>query len=262
MNRKSEPILDDPRWRKIEPIFDSGPGERLTVGLIVLENDMVSELELRTFLQMEGIGIYANRIPQDPRGTLHTLRAMQEHISEVARHILPNDPVSVMVFGCTSGSIAIGPDAVAAAIRAVRPGVQVTNPVTAAGEALRTLGVKRIGLVTPYIDEVNHVVEAHFAEKGFQIVEQASFKVTTEQETRRISPRSIFDAALKIGRADVDGVFISCTALRCSSIIEPLEIEMGKPVVTSNQATAWHCLKLGGCDRDVKGFGRLLSGHS
>jgi len=152
----------------------------------------------------------------------------------------------------------IGPEAIAAAIRKVKPDVQVTNPVTAAAEALRALGIQRIALLTPYIDEVNYVVEKHFLDEGFQIIEKASFKVTTEPETRQISPESIFEAALKIGRTDVDGVFISCTALRCSSIIEPLEAELGKPIVTSNQAVAWHCLRVGKCKQTVPGFGRLL----
>jgi maleate isomerase len=130
--------------------------------------------------------------------------------------------------------------------------------MTAAGEALRALGMKRIAMLTPYIDEVNHVVEKYISDEGFKIIEKASFKVRTEHETRCISPKSIYDAAFKIGQADVDGVFISCTALRCSSIIEQVESKIGKPVVTSNQASAWHCLQLGRCDQKVEGFGKLL----
>jgi maleate isomerase len=62
-----------------------------------------------------------------------------------------------------------------------------------------------------------------------------------------------------LGQGDVDAVFISCTALRCSSVIQRIEDDIGKPVVTSNQALAWHCMRLGGYLKPVAGFGVLMT---
>ena len=76
----------------------------------------------------------------------------------------------------------------------------------------------------------------------------------------RIPPSAIYDAGLELGsHPEVEALFISCTGLRVSSIIAPLEEALGKPVVTSNQALAWQCLRLAGCDDAVEGFGRLMS---
>ena len=73
-----------------------------------------------------------------------------------------------------------------------------------------------------------------------------------------ISPQAIYAAAYELGQADVDAVFISCTGLRASSVIAPLEQALGKPVVASNQALSWDCLRLAGYKDKVEGYGRLL----
>ena len=57
---------------------------------------------------------------------------------------------------------------------------------------------------------------------------------------------------------DADGIFITCTNFRCSDVIEEIERDAGIPVVTSNQATAWHLMKLLGINDVVEGYGQLL----
>jgi maleate isomerase len=56
----------------------------------------------------------------------------------------------------------------------------------------------------------------------------------------------------------VDGLFISCTALRVSLVLRAPEDALGKPVVASNQALAWDCLRQAGYRDPVSGYGRLL----
>ena len=80
----------------------------------------------------------------------------------------------------------------------------------------------------------------------------------TAMDHCRVSPESIHAAGLALGGADVDGLFISCTALRVSPIIDRLERDLGKPVVSSNQAMAWHAMRLAGCADRIEGVGELL----
>ena len=54
-------------------------------------------------------------------------------------------------------------------------------------------------------------------------------------------------------------MFLSCTNVRTLEVIEPLERELGRPVVTSNQAGLWHALRLVGVDAAIPGYGRLLT---
>ena len=67
-------------------------------------------------------------------------------------------------------------------------------------------------------------------------------------------------SALKADRREADGVFISCTNLPTAPVIERLEAELGKPVVTSNQSTLWLGLRALGVTAAVPGAGRLLAG--
>lgn len=69
---------------------------------------------------------------------------------------------------------------------------------------------------------------------------------------------SMLVPAMKAVVPDADGIFIACTNFRCSDVIEQIEEDSGKPVVTSNQATAWHLMKLLGMNDVVEGYGQLL----
>ena len=57
---------------------------------------------------------------------------------------------------------------------------------------------------------------------------------------------------------DADAYFISCAQVRAAEVIETLERDLQRPVVTSNQAAAWHCLRESGIRDKVAGFGTLF----
>src|SRR5262249_8196367 len=160
-----------------------------------LANDVVIEPELRTFLAtVQGASVYASRIPLALKLTPDGLRAMEGHIPGAVELIVPNDRLDVMGFGCTSGSMAIGPDRGTAAVHRVRPGIPVTDPVSAALKGLKALGARRIALLTPYPDEVNDVVAAYVGPQGFEIVERASFKQPNDPAIARVPPDAIYKA--------------------------------------------------------------------
>lgn len=246
-------------WKHMSCELDEGPAPKAAIGLITLANDMTIEPELRAFLPSEGVALYSNRIPLPNIVTVDTLISMRDHIPAVTELIVPYSNIDVVAFGCTSGSMAIGPETVAAKVHESKPDVAVTNPVSAALKGLDALGCKRVALLTPYVDEVNAVVEAYVSSQGFDIVVKGSFKQPGDPQIVRVPPEAILQAGLELGsHQEADALFISCTALRVSSVIENLEQRLGKPVVTSNQALAWDCLRLAGCDTKVPGYGRLL----
>ncbi len=246
-------------WARMPCVLDTGPAARAAIGLIVPANDTVIEPEVQTFLPRDGVALYASRIPMSKPFGVATLLAMERHIPEVAARILPDDALDVMGFGCTSGAMVIGPDRVAEAVHAAKPGLPVTDPVSASLKGLEALGIRRIALLTPYVDGVNAAVEAFVSGQGFEVAVKGSFKQAGDPQITRVPPEAIYEAGCELGGADVDGLFISCTALRCSSVIARLEDAIGKPVVTSNQALAWDCLRLAGCKDPVEGYGQLLT---
>ncbi|MGH6953168.1 MAG: hypothetical protein ACREGL_03240, partial [Alphaproteobacteria bacterium] len=138
-------------------------------------------------------------------------------------------------------------------------GIPSTNPLSAALEGLRLLGARRLALLTPYPAEVNAAIERYLCAQGFAIPEKGSFALASDSDAALVPPEAIHDAALELGRAAVDAVFIAATALRVSPVLEQLEAALGKPVVASNQTLAWRCLRLAGRREPVAGFGRLLT---
>lgn len=246
-------------WRTFPCTLDTGPAPVAAIGLIALATDMASEPEMSAFLPGGGVVMYTTRVPMSPVVTPESLRAMEQHLQASVELLLPGADPAVIAFGCTSGSMAIGPRRVRELVRAVKPGSEVTDPITAGARALRHLGARRLAILTPYPDSVNMLVERHFTEvEGFELVVKGSFKQQGDPQMNRIAPRDIHDAGLELGLADVDALFISCTGIRTSAILGDLEQALGKPVVASNQAQAWDCLRLAGYGAPVKGFGRLL----
>src|SRR5258708_174435 len=136
--------------------------------------------------------------------------------------------------------------------------IACTTPPTAALAALRALKLARIAVLTPYTEGVNRLVHRYFTERGIDIAAFGAFNKESDAEVAAIAPASILAAAQALDAPDIDGLFLSCTGMRALGIVEALEERLGKPVVTSNQALAWHALRLAGHAAPIAGFGRLL----
>lgn len=240
--------------------LDLGLAGRARIGLIVLASDHTIEHEFHRVLgDIDGVTVYGSRVRNDPRITPETLAAMEERIAEAADLILPGLPLDVVGYGCTSASMVIGEDRVGARIRETRPGVATTTPVTAARAAFAALGMRRIALLTPYVDSINQWMRRYFEERGVPVPVMGSFTEENDNDAARVSLDSIEAAALELGAdRDVDGVFVSCTSLRLVAVAERLEARLGKPVTSSNHALIWHCLRLAGVNEALPGYGRLF----
>jgi maleate isomerase len=238
---------------------DLGAGARARIGLLVLESDQTMEWEMRHMADLPGVALYHARLANDAEVTPDTLVQMELELPKAAA-LLPNYlGLKAIGYGCTSGSTIIGERRVSELIQMNNPTVPTSNPLTAAKAALKRLGIKRLGLVTPYRPDVTELMQARFEEAGIVIQSVGSFYQQDDRVVGRITSDAILEAALTIGRNDlVDGVFISCTSLRAAGIIQQAEAALGKPVTASNHALAWHLLRLAGIRDEVTGFGRLF----
>lgn len=239
--------------------MDSGLGERARIGLIVLSGDQTIEYEMRRMLDLPGVSLYGNRLYCAATITPQTLKDMEGKIPEAADLIMPGFPLDVMAYGCTSGSMLIGIENVHARIHEVRPQVTCTVPLQAAIAAFQALSSSSIALITPYRDNINRRLRGFIQDSGFAVPIMGSWNEPNDDNVGRITPDSIRAVILKLGRPDiVDSVFISCTNVRALGIIKAVEEELGKPVVSSNLALGWHCLRLAGVDERLPQFGRLF----
>lgn len=247
---------------------DGGAGARARLGLIVLHVDETIESEFRHLAGLDGVAVYTTRVPSGAQLNEATIQAMAADIPAAARLFPPAANFDVIAYACTSGATIIGPDNVARIIREARaphgPGsfaqVHITDPLTAVKAATRVLGVQRLGFVTPYIASVSAAMRAALEADGLTITGFGSFAQSEEAVVARITPESTYRAILQVGRsADCDAVFVSCTNVRTLRILADAESALGLPVISSNQALAWHMLHLAGIRQQQKGLGRLLS---
>ena len=228
------------------------------VGLVALATDFNSEQDLRRMFP-EGVEMFTNRVKNANPTTLENLRGMAGDITRAAAGILPGLGVDAMIYGCTSGTIAIGTDRLNELIHAAWPGIPVTNPVVAAQAAFAAFGARKISVLTPYIEEVNLEMGRQFLNQGYDLLNIDGFGFENDIEMTSIAPETILQAALEVCDPAAEALFISCTALRSSLALERIEQALGKPVVSSNQALVWHVLRLLGHEMSVAGFGSLFS---
>lgn len=234
-------------------------GWKARIGLIVPSTNAVNEPE---FWRMapEGVSILTAR-------AMLLGAASEESYFNMARAVdgaadeLATAEVDVVVYGCTSGSIVCPLPELVSSMKA-RTGKPALATAGAVIAALRALGVKRIAVGTPYVEFVNVKEKAFLEDYGFSVTSMRGLELGHTQEERRaigrVPPEAVFRLARMIDRPDADAIFISCTNLATIEIISALEQELGKPVITSNQASFWACLRLLGLRMPIAGYGKLL----
>ncbi|ODR92076.1 ectoine utilization protein EutA [Sinorhizobium alkalisoli] len=240
------------------PRLDDRPfGKR--IGLVVLATDHTTEMDFTRLVASERIGVYVARIAYANPVTPENLRAMQPSLTAAAALILPNEPLDAVVYSCTSASVVIGDKEIAAAIHAAKPEATVVTPTAAAVNGLRALGARRISVLAPYTIETSRPMADYFADLDFEIDRFTCLGLTDDREMARIAPEEIVAFAREAAAAESDALFISCTAVRAAGVLAEIEAAIGKPVVSSNYATAWACLRLCGDEETRPERGRLMA---
>jgi maleate isomerase len=240
------------------PALDDRPLPK-RVGLIILATDHTTEPDFRRMVASERVGVYVARIPYANPTTPENLRKMQPALTAGAALILPNETLDAICYSCTSASVVIGDAEIEAAIQAAKPGVPVVTPPLAAMAGLKTLGARRISILTPYTVETSRPMATYFSRHGFEIDRFTCLGFDDDREMARIPPRALADLARDATASQSDALFVSCTALRAALAIPAIETAIGRPAVSSNQATAWQCLRITGDGMKRPEFGRLFT---
>lgn len=247
------------RIERLNFTTDEGAGHRARIGLLVLESDQTMEAEFRVLTDLPGVSVYHARLANDVTVTPETLARMEAELPVSAMLLPPYLGLKSLGYGCTSGATVIGETRVADILRQIHPDVPSTNPLTAAKAAMRAMGVRRLGLVTPYTPDVTAAMQAKFEQSGIEVCVVGSFFEDSDLVVGKIDQASILKATLAVGQLEAcDGVFISCTSLRTANVIQQAEDVLQKPVTASNHALAWHLLRLAGIEDHMAGFGQLF----
>ena len=245
------------KLNKIGPkyILKSNP----RIGLIALGSDFRIEKDFNNVIYGRDIDLYVNRIECFNPLTKENLIKMAEKVTEVTKDILPDEKIDCVAYGCTSGTIAAGYEAIQKKIKDAKPEAIVTTPSTASIKALRKLNVNKVAIFTPYSKKLTDEVLDFFKKESFEIKANSYFNIESDIDIGKVDPDYLYEVLTKMDLNGAEALFVSCTALPVLSIISKLEEKLNKVVLSSNQTLIWDSLNAIGYKNDIEGFGKLFN---
>ena len=243
--------------KKIDPKFNKYQNPK--IGLIALASDYMIEKDFIRIIKDKKVDFFVNRIECFNPLTKENLIKMSEKVTEVTKDILPNEKIDCVAYGCTSGTIAAGYEAIQKKIKDAKPEAIVTTPSTASIKALKKLNVNKVAIFTPYSKKLNDEVLDFFKKENFEIKANSYFNIESDIDIGKVDPNYLYEVLSNMNLNGAEALFVSCTALPALSIINKLEEKLNKFVLSSNQTLIWDSLNAIGYKNNVEGFGKLFN---
>jgi maleate isomerase len=138
-------------------------------------------------------------------------------------------------------------------------GIPACTSVLALNEIFAATGVKRFGLVTPYLDEVQQRIIANYSAAGYECVGERHLRLQDNYSFCEVTAPQIKDMAREVAKSRPDAITIFCTNLRGAPLVAELEAELGIPVYDTIATVLWKSLRMLGADtRRITRWGRLF----
>lgn len=228
-------------------ILPAGPLPQTAVG-IVASFDFTRDRELWRWAPDEAT-LFISRTDQvATREGFAMVKALgdPELLRQPTREVLEIGAQSV-IYLCTACSFIGGVDREATLRQTIldegAPHADTTSG--AAVKALRDLGVGHIAVAHPYIERVGERLSAFLADSGFKVLSSLGLGLQPLEITR-LTYAETADLIRRADHPDAEAIFVSCTSVPTYDLIAPMEQELGKPIVSANQATMWSVLTAAG----------------
>ena len=255
------------RWKR------DGWDASVRIGVLTPHADVGPESELQA-MATPGVAIHAARVPfgamsaggtMDPTIPLAPVRAFADppHLDDAAE-LLAAAPLKVIAYGFTSSAYVIGEEGEAEMIARLEQrtqGIPVVATCTAVVEGLRVLGAERIAHIDPpWFDiELNGLGRRYYESAGFEVVYSSPCGLESDQ--KKITPSELHAwVSEQVSTTDAEAIVFGGNGFRTVGAIAALEEDLGRAVVTPNQALLWAALRMTDADPgSVSDYGRLFS---
>jgi maleate isomerase len=226
------------------------------IGLIIPSVNRMAEPQFYAFAP-PGVGVHVTRLRMTGKFR-KSPGELKPALAETAAALSDTRP-DIIVFHCTANSMENGLAGEAELIETIRnaSGCPTITTAQAICRALERCGVQKLVLISPYIKETNEHEVRYLAEAGFIVLHDVGLGLEGDRYPA-VTAREWIDIVKRNTREDADGYLLSCTNTRMIDAIAELEQDLGKPVISSNQATLWACLEELGMSLCSDKLGRLF----
>ena len=213
---------------------------RARIGLIIPSVNRMTEPQFNHYAPEElGIHVARGRVAGQPGKTVAELTDEIAHAAGTLADAKPD----LIVFHCTATSMKEGTDGENRIIDLIRSttGIEALSTSSLVNDALHALGLKKLVVLSPY--KTNADIIRYLAAAGFTVVKDVALRCATAADFEAITPQRWLELARENDTPEADGIFLSCTNTTQIEAVTAIEEALGKPVVNSNQAVLWGCLK-------------------
>jgi len=230
-------------------------GWRARLGVLRPSGILPTEPEFREMTQ-EGVSCYHHRISFQGGG-IENLKKVEEGLEDATKLIMHVRPTAMAMTG-TGVSFAGGygyDQKMIEKMKKINGNLPTTTTSSSVIDAFHKLGVKKVSMAMPYIEEVALAAVKFVEESGIQVLN----KKWLSESPSSVSRDRVYALAREVDTPDSEAMFLSCTGWHTIEVIEKLEWALQKPVISSNQATMWNLLRLANINDKIEGYGQLLS---
>jgi len=236
-------------------------GWRGRIGLLVPANNSVIEPEIGRALP-EGVCLYATRMLARGDLTEAAIHAMEPQADRGVDELMATG-VDLFAFADMVTTFVMPREWSERRTRQIaeRTGRHCITAAGALWAALGVLGRRALSIATPYPRRLHELVAPLFRDLGFAVVSHGTADILAMADVPRTPPQEVYRLARSICRPDTEILVILATDFRSFEVIDALERDTGRPVVSTNQALLWHALRTLGVAERIPGLGTLLRDH-
>ena len=226
------------------------------IGLIIPSGNRLTEPQFNQYAP-PGTGIYITRLRMTGQWRKPPSE-LKKSLTEAAEALSDTKP-GLIVFHCTANSMESGLAHESALVETIQnaSGRPAMTTAQAIREAFAHCGIKKLVLISPYVKQTNEHEVHYLTEAGFTVLHEFGLGLESDGYGA-VTPQEWIKIVKENTRNEADGYFLSCTNTRMIEAIDHLEQYLGKPVISSNQATLWACLRKLGIPYSHPALGRLF----
>lgn len=230
------------------------------LGLLVPSSNSTQEPEFIDVLP-RSVSLHTARLTLNDIDPDSTVRIVEELEKESRK--LADAAVGAILLAATAPSSRKGIGYDRELVQRIRAatGKPATTASTSMLEAFGVLGIRRVALAAPWTAAVNANVVRFMEANGIEVVNQEAMGVVRNNDVGRLDPQTAYDFGRKADRPEAQAVFLACGNWWNASIVERLERDLGKPVLTTNLVSIWGVLRILAYPELIPGYGVLLREH-